>query len=167
MSSFTQVQKCIGEITDELYPAIDVIFHKISTFKKNVQDADDFENALDIFGMLKEEIHSLKNYELKLVFPGINRYFGEEDMALPQNLHITELHELLKKKEECVKNKVLDLEVELEENDNNPLGELVKYFKEHYFCRKDAFYRGIAKLQKERAVKSNDSDILAPDSLAI
>ena len=167
MSSYAHVQTIIREITEDLYPGIDLLFHKVNTFRKSNEDAEKLENAFDLFDSLKEEIHSLKNYELKLVFPGINRYFGELDMALPHNIRINELHELLKKKEECVKGRVLDLEVELEDNDNNAVGELVSYFKNNYFCKKDAFYRCIAKIQKERAIKNNDKEILAPDSLAV
>lgn len=167
MSSFTQVQECIGEITNELYPGMDVILLKIKTFRKNAGNAEEYENAFDILDMLKEEIHSLKTYETKLVFPGINRYFGNSEVSLPQNLRINELHELLKKKEEFVKNKVLDLELELEDNPQNLLAELVAYFKEHYFCKKDAFYKCIAKLQKKQAVKGSDNDIVKPDSLAV
>lgn len=167
MSSYQQVEKTIQEITDDLYPSLDMLFHKVSTFKKNTENAEHFENALDIFDTLKEEILSLKKYELKLVFPGIETFFGEMGAAIPQNIRINELHDLLKKKEERVKIKILDIEVELEDEVDNPLGETVNFFKDNYFCKKDAFYKFIAKLQKERAEKFGDKDILEPDSLPI
>lgn len=166
MSSYAQVQKTIEEITNDLYPSIDVLMLKVSTFKKTTEDRSKFETAFDIFDLLKDEIQSLKKYELKLVFPGINRYFGEMDSLIPQNIRINELHDLLKKKEECIKAKVLELDVELDEC-NCPLEELVIYMKEYYFCKKDAFYKCIAKIQKERVVKSEEQDILEPDSLPL
>lgn len=166
MSSFPQVQKIIQEITDDLYPGIELLFHKVSTYKKNETDTESLEKAFDIFEVLKEEIHSLKKYELKLVFPGIKTLFDEMGAAIPHNIRINELHDLLKKKEECVRNKILDLEVELEDTLVNPLGETINFFKDNYFCKKDSFYKFIAKLQKERAEKCDDKDILEPDSLA-
>lgn len=59
---------------------------------------------------------------------------------------------------------MLAIEVELEDNVKNPLGEMVSYFKENYFSKKDTFYKFVAILQKERSVKCAGKDILAPDS---
>ena len=165
MSSYQQVQKIIREITDDVYPGIEVLFQEIKTLKKSLEDTEHLDVAFDIFDGLKAEVQSLKNYELKLVFPGVEKYYGEMERVLPQHIRINELHDLLRKKEECVKDKIIDLEVEIEENgEATVLNELVTFFKDNYFCRKDAFYRCIAKLQKERTA-SGDKDVIVEDSL--
>lgn len=107
MSSYDEIEKIMREITDDLYPAIDVHFQEVSAFRKGTGDVDGYENAFDIFDVLKEEILSLKKYELKLVFPGVRTFFSEMDAAIPQNIRINELHDLLEKKEERVKEKCL------------------------------------------------------------
>lgn len=126
-----------------------------------MHNAENLDGAFDILDELKSEVHSLKNYELKLVFPGVERYFGDVENALPQNIRINELHDLLRKKEDFIKDKILELEIEIEEiADCHALEELVAYFKDSYFCKKEIFYRGIAKLRKEKAGSANDDHVV-------
>ena len=167
MSSYARVQTIIEEIRDRIYPEIELHFYQLNKLRKSMADADRLERAFDIFDTLRREVLSLKNYELKLVFPGIRRFFGEKDAAIPQYMRINELHELLKKKEACVKDNILELELELDEETENPFGDMTSFFKNEYFSKKEAFYKCIAKLQKEQAVKCSDKDILEPDSLPL
>jgi hypothetical protein len=162
MSPYSTAQKIIYEITEVLYPQLEGLLAKGAVLKSNVEPGTELENLFYIFDELKVEFHSLKNYEVKLVFPGIERFFGQQGVVLPQSIHINELHGLLRKKEDCLREKIMELEVAAEEcgcGQEHPVYELINFFRKNYFPQKDVLYILIAKLQKGKNGGESDGTL--------
>lgn len=168
MSSYPLASKIIHEITDDLYPKLEGEMEVISNLSE-IERVPELERAYQLFDELKTEFKSLAKYETKMVFPGIDRYFGDNVYDIPQRIHVHELYELLKKKEIYIKEKLLELDAEMElhtcKGRKNILA-LANSFKKSYFAKKETLYKVLTILQKEKYACSVDyNDISLPNSI--
>jgi hypothetical protein len=103
-------------ISRKLYPFIDSLFQEAIDFTFNNPIQNDTEaGILDLFYLLKSEFNSLRNYELKLVFPSVLKVFNTKDNRDNKpSLDIVGLQFLTKKKEAIIIDYVRQIEEDVE-----------------------------------------------------
>lgn len=161
MSSCTHLQEIVNTIINDVYPALDSLFNRLNNKCLICNENEKSEEIFRILQNIRSETISLKNYEIKLIFPRIYTYFENNRGEASGQVQITELYHLLKKKEDHIKEQILALELELDDEENEQTRELINFFKDHYFYTREKLYRCIVKLQRERAGKNNDDDSLS------
>lgn len=111
-SSGEEITEKIGK---KLYPFIDSLFQEFIDFTSNNFIENDTETGLlDLFYLLKYEFNSLRNYELKLVFPSVLQVFNTKDnIGHKPSLDIVALQSLTKKKESIILDYVRQIEEEV------------------------------------------------------
>lgn len=111
-SSGAEITEKIGE---KLYPFIGALIHEVLDYNSVKPLSDEQSGLLDSFYLLKSEFESLKNYELKLVFPSVLKVFNTKDNpeAKP-TINILELQSLTQKKEKMIAELVQQIEEEAE-----------------------------------------------------
>lgn len=166
MSTYSLALRLIDEITGKLYPQLQEQLENIQS-RKQGGDYVNLESVFDIYDDLKQEFLSLSRYETKLVFPGFKKVFNDGNGTAPSNVRMNELKDLLKRKEDLIREIVMGLDVELQaygiNEEEDSLLKLVSFFKEKYFCTKTDLYRTLALLQRERLFLNNDA--ATPDLL--
>jgi hypothetical protein len=111
------------KIANKLYPFIASLFQEIIVFEQGKHQIDEDSMLHDGFYQLKSEFESLRNYEVKLVFPSVLKVFNTKDE--PNNkpsLNVKELQRLTQNKEGAISEWVSKIEQE---------AELVKLPKSH------------------------------------
>lgn len=159
MNFYPIAERTINRLTTDLYPRIEKNFQSISSGSLNKCGADGTENLFEIFNDLKAEFESLMRYETKLVFPRLEKYFTEKGTGIPQNVYVSEVYDLMKRKEECIKEMMLLLEVEIQADNEalQPFANIVELFNKEYFPTKQEFYKTIRTLQREKVSTINDN----------
>lgn len=114
------------KISQKLYPFIAMLFQEVVELNESQPMPAEFN--WDIFYTLKSEFESLKNYELKLVFPSVLKVFNTKDVEGEKPaINITELQMLTRNKEILMADLVADLALELHRysvEDMHPLRQL-------------------------------------------
>lgn len=100
------------KISQQLYPAITELFHV--SLEIEAQENNSLDFSWDIVYHLKSEFESLKNYELKLVFPSVLKVFNTKDKLVDKpTINIAELQKLTRNKEILIADLAADLAIEL------------------------------------------------------
>lgn len=112
-SSGAEITEKIGA---KLYPFIDELFKEITDYVNHTSICSQADRIFEQIFKLKSEFESLRNYELKLVFPSVLKVFNTKDNpdARP-NINIAELQELTHKKEQVIMDLVNEIESEAEQ----------------------------------------------------
>lgn len=129
-SSGAEITEKIGE---KLYPFIGALIHEVLDYNSVKPLPDEQSGILDRFYLLKSEFDSLKNYELKLVFPSVLKVFNTKDNpeAKP-TINIIELQSLTQKKEKMIAELVHQIEEEADAcglEKSHPLYQLLFVFQ--------------------------------------
>lgn len=107
------------EITDKiggkLYPFIASLFQEAIDFNQSSGINENTILLFERFYLLKSEFESLRNYELKLVFPSVLKVFNTKDNTGDKpSINIVELQRLTQNKEKMILELVSEIEEEAE-----------------------------------------------------
>lgn len=136
-SSGAEITEKIGE---KLYPFIGTLIHEVLDYNSVKPLPDEQSSLIERFYLLKSEFDSLKNYELKLVFPSVLKVFNTKDNpeAKP-TINIIELQSLTQKKEKMIAELVQQIEEEAEACDlekSHPIYQLLFVFQTSFVQEK-------------------------------
>lgn len=105
-------QEITDKITHQLYPFIAMLFQNVLDSQESSSVLKEY--SLDSFYNLKTEFESLKNYEIKLVFPSVLKVFETKDLPGDKPaIDIAELQKLTRNKEYLIAEKVQELSREI------------------------------------------------------
>lgn len=133
-----------AEITDKigqkLYPFISSIFQEIIHINYQNVLIDQDAPVAQKFHQLKSEFDSLRNYEVKLVFPSVLRVFNTKDKPSEKpSINLLELQRLTQNKEKAILELVATLKVEIAEmhlSKEHPLHQLIFVFETSFVQEK-------------------------------
>jgi hypothetical protein len=99
-SSGEEITEKIGQ---KLYPYLSKVFQEVLDYTSVSPLSEEHQGIMECFYLLKSEFDSLKNYELKLVFPAVLSVFNTKDnqQAKP-SINIAEIQALTQKKEKMI-----------------------------------------------------------------
>lgn len=101
------------KMKQEMYAPLDQLFADVDQYLRHHTLCTDATDIFNDFLRLKWEYESLRNYELKLVFPSILRMFGNKD-GNSNGLSITDLQKLTQRKEQVIRNLTSEIDQEAE-----------------------------------------------------
>ena len=145
------VQNTIEEITEHLYPAIKEQLSCIPALKNDFSEIPAFETVSDLLGALKNEFYSLSNYEIKLLFPTLEKITSTQTITEEQCSHLLELQLLIRKKENRIADLVLLVEVESENIDlakDKRIADIINTFTNIFTPAKQKLHINMLQLQK-------------------
>lgn len=124
------------KISNQLYPFISNVFVETISFMDTYPPKEYEQHLQDCVYQLKTEFDSLKNYEIKLVFPSVLNVFNtKNDNSFKPTVNIAELKKLTNKKEAAIfeyigniKNELITLNI----NKSNPIHQLVFVFENSF-----------------------------------
>ncbi len=152
--SHTLINKdIILEITGQLYPEIAAQLKAVSALKELHAEDPGFENTFDILNELKSEFVSLSNYEIKLLFPTLLNAADSGTITDENCCHIAELQTLLRKKEDHIRDLVLELEVESENlipDKENRIVDLIILFRHNFIKSKELLHKNLLQMQSDK-----------------
>ncbi|MGC4057231.1 MAG: hypothetical protein QM743_03795 [Chitinophagaceae bacterium] len=96
-----------------MYQPLDQLFSDVDTYLRNNTVCTEATDIFNDFLRLKWEYESLRNYELKLVFPSILKMFGTKNPDSNQ-ISIADLQTLTKRKEVLICSMASEIEQEAE-----------------------------------------------------
>lgn len=128
------------KIGQKLYPFISSIFQEIMQINQQNMLIDQDAPVAQQFYQLKSEFDSLRNYEVKLVFPSVLRVFNTKDMPGEKpSINVMELQRLTQNKEKAIMELVVSLKQELSElhlTKEHPLHQLIFVFETSFVQEK-------------------------------
>jgi hypothetical protein len=128
----TSGEEITTKITDQVYKNIDLCFEELNQYIRSHNLCSQLENMWFRVDDLKQEFNSLKNYEVKLVFPKVLEVFDSQSkIDNKPTLNIKELMGLTVKKEKVIIDLVTNLadDIDILELDaSHPLHQLLTAF---------------------------------------
>jgi hypothetical protein len=111
-SSGVEITEKIGQ---KLYPFINTLCLEVIDFNQKSGISENASILFDRFYLLKSEFESLRNYEIKLVFPSVLKVFNTKDNPDDKPaINIVELQRLTQNKEKMILELVEEIEAEAE-----------------------------------------------------
>jgi O-phosphoseryl-tRNA(Cys) synthetase len=105
----------IEKIGQKLYPFIAEQFSELNDYNRKHNPCASASLLFELVQNLKAEFESLRNYEIKLVFPSVQEVFNtKDDPGFKPSVNINELQLLTQKKETIIKELVDELQQEAE-----------------------------------------------------
>jgi hypothetical protein len=128
------------KIGQKLYPFISSIFQEIIQINQQNVLVDQDAPIAQKFYQLKSEFDSLRNYEVKLVFPSVLRVFNTKDKPEENpSINLLELQRLTQNKEKAIMDLVATLKCELSAlhlAKEHPLHQLIYVFETSFVQEK-------------------------------
>ena len=136
-SSGAEITEKIGH---KLYPFISSIFQEIMQINQQNVLMDQDAPVAQKFYQLKSEFDSLRNYEVKLVFPSVLRVFNTKDKPEENpSINVLELQGLTRNKEKAIMELVAALKAEISAlhlAKEHPLHQLIFVFETSFVQEK-------------------------------
>lgn len=145
-------ENSITKIGKKLYPFIAEQFAEL--YKYNEKDPNSHRLSLlfELVEKLQHQFESLKNYEVKLVFPSVQLVFNTKDNPdFTPSVNIHELQILTQKKETLIKLILNGIESEtdaLKLGKSHPIYAVIFVFKDSFFPEKEAWHNMLGKWNK-------------------
>lgn len=98
---------------EEMYAPLDQLFSNVDAYLRNHTLCTEATDIFNDFLRLKWEYESLRNYEIKLVFPSILKMFGNKE-GNGNGISIGDLQKLTQRKEQVIRNLAADIDQEAE-----------------------------------------------------
>lgn len=129
-----------GKIVQQLYPLIASQFNALNEYNKKHNPCANASTFFELVHNLKTEFESLRNYEVKLVFPSVLQVFDTKDNPdFKPSVNIHELQLLTQKKEAFIKEILDDLQLEAENislKKTHPVYSILQVFNGSFFKEK-------------------------------
>jgi hypothetical protein len=101
------------KMKQEMYAPLDQLFLDVDQYLRKHTLCTEATDIFNEFLRLKWEYESLRNYELKLVFPSILKMFGNKE-GNGNGLSIADLQKLTQRKEQVIQTLTADIDQEAE-----------------------------------------------------
>ncbi len=142
----------IVKISEKLYPFIADQFTDLQKFNDADPHGYKFSLLFEIVQKLQHEFESLKNYELKLVFPAVKLVFDtKNNPEFIPSVNITELQVLTQKKEIIIQQLVDEIKCEAEAlyvPKGHPVYAIIYVFKDAFLHTKQQWNNMLSKVNK-------------------
>ena len=161
----------IENISQKLYPIIAHQFVKLDQYNKKHHPCANASLFFELLQNLKTEFESLRNYEVKLVFPSVQQVFDTKDNPdFKPSMNIHELQLLTQKKETLIKEILEDLQLEADNinlKKTHPVYSILYVFNDSFFKEKlqwhkmlNSWNKGCACFSKANSAMMNEKDIV-------
>jgi|GEM_PF-1142835 len=135
----------IEKIGRKLYPFIIDQFNELREYNKKHNPCTSASLLFELVQNLKTEFESLRNYEMKLVFPSVQEVFETKDNPnIKATVNIYELQLLTQKKESLIKELLEDLQLEAENislRKGHPVYAILYVFNDSFFKEKQQWHK--------------------------
>jgi hypothetical protein len=142
-------EKSIAKIEQKLYPFIADQFAELHKYNEKAPKSPRLSLLLELIEKLQNEFESLRNYEVKLVFPSVQLVFNTKDKHdFTPTVNIHELQLLTQKKEAIIKQLLAEVAYEtgvLKLGKSHPIHTLMFVFKDSFFTEKEQWHNMLGK----------------------
>ncbi len=142
-------QNAISKIGQKLYPFIVDQFAELYKYIEKDPNSHRLSLLVELVENLQHEFDSLRNYEVKLVFPSVQLVFNTKDNPhFKPTVNIQELQLLTQKKESLIRQLVNEVSIEtnaLKLLKSHPIYSLIFIFNDSFFPEKEAWHKMLGK----------------------
>lgn len=154
----------VEKISKKLYPFIAEQFADLQEYNKTHIPCTSAALLFELVQNLKREFESLRNYEIKLVFPAVQSVFNTKDNpSFTSTVNISELQKLTQKKEAAIKDLIDDLQAEAENinlKKGHPVYAIIYVFNHSFIEDKQQWHRMLNSWNKSCACFSKANAVL-------
>jgi hypothetical protein len=141
-------ENSIAKIGQKLYPFIADQFAELHKYNEKDPNSHRLSLLFELVENLQHEFESLRNYEIKLVFPSVQMVFNTKDNPdFTPSVNIQELQYLTQKKEVLIKHWIDEIECEataLKLHKSHPIHSVIFIFKDSFFPEKNEWHTTLA-----------------------
>lgn len=165
-----------ARLSGQLYPLVAAHFEAVQEYNKRTPPCDGAAHLFAVVTELRAEFESLRNYEIKLVFPSVLKVFNtKHDPSFSLPVNIRELQQLTQNKEKHIAGLTDELQEEAEHlglYENHPVCSLCSLlqtsFKEakaqwndmmNGWNRQCSCFAAVLLRQEQEPVKGNHSEM--------
>jgi len=145
-------ENAIAKIGHKLYPFIADQFAELHKYNENDPNSHRLSLLFELVENLQHEFESLRNYEVKLVFPSVQLVFNTKDNPdFTPSVNIHELQLLTQKKEALIRNLINEIALEadaLKLQKGHPINAVIFVFTDSFFPEKEAWHNMLGKWNK-------------------
>lgn len=142
-------ENAISKIEQKLYPFIADQFAELHRYNENDPNSHRLSLLFQLVENLQHEFESLKNYEVKLVFPSVQLVFNTKDNPkFKPTVNVHELQLLTQKKELLIRQLVDEVRVEADALNlykSHPVHALIFVFNDSFFPEKEQWHNMLGK----------------------
>ncbi|MDI9365760.1 MAG: hypothetical protein QM541_12470 [Flavobacterium sp.] len=145
-------ENAIAKIGQKLYPFIADQFAELHKYNEKDPNSHRLSLLFELVENLQHQFESLRNYEVKLVFPSVQLVFNTKDNPdFKPSVNIHELQILTQKKEALIKHLINEVASEAEAlklHKSHPIHAVIFVFNDSFFPEKEAWHNMLGKWNK-------------------